>query len=335
MGIAFSFTVLVITLVVLGFSSSRIVKLLTGISSLLRVPKFLLSFVVLGLGTSLPDLMVSGIAASAGEVDLLLASIIGANLIVLCVVLAVVTIRKGAFQVREQSILENFGWIFFVIAIPFFLLMDNRLTVLEGLILVVVYLMYLFHVREQAPVAAKEEEHTHQMFPSVPKQHNKTMLLLEMLVFLGIALVASNVIVNTAVEISASFNIHPILLGFTIISLGIAIPELVLDLSALSAREEEVIWGDLIGSFITELTLVLGLAAVIGGSLSFTFDHFIVGYGFMVLAFLLVFFFAFRKKVITRTEGVMLLLLYIIFLSVQFDLIHVQSPIQSIMWLVP
>ncbi|MEK6842864.1 MAG: hypothetical protein AABY04_00080, partial [Candidatus Micrarchaeota archaeon] len=59
MGLTSSVTILLIALLVLGFSSSRVVSLLTGISSKLKMPKFLLSFVVLGLGTSLPDLFVT------------------------------------------------------------------------------------------------------------------------------------------------------------------------------------------------------------------------------------------------------------------------------------
>lgn len=324
MGLGTSFTLLVSMLILLGYSSSRVVNLLAGISSMLRIPKFLLSFVIIGLGTSMPDLLISSIAASEGQVQLMLASIIGANIILLCVVLGLVTIRKGTFQVREQSILDNFGWIFFVITIPFFLLLDGRLTTVEGFILIVIYAMYLFHIKEQEPMAKKEEEHTHQMQPAGLKERSRLRLILELLAFLVIAVGASQVIVDTAVQLSSSLNIPPILMGFAVISLGIAIPELILDMNALSAREEEVIWGDLIGSFITELTLVLGAATIFGGTLIFNVADFVVGYGFMVLSFVLVFLFAYRKKALSRAEGVMLLLLYVIFLSVQLDLINVR-----------
>ncbi len=334
MSIGFSFTVLVMMLVLLGFSSARVVKLLAGISSLLKIPKFLLSFVIIGLGTSMPDLLISSISASQGQVELMLASIIGANIVLLCVVLGIVTIRKGVFQVREQSVLENFGWIFFVIIIPFFLLLDGRLTSLEGVILIALYGMYLYHVKEEEPLARKEEEQTHQVIGFGLHEHSKARLVAELLVFLVVAVIASHFIVDTAVDISSSFNIHPLLMGFLVIALGIAIPELALDLNALQAREEEVIWGDLIGSFITELTLVLGVASIVGGVLVFKFLDFIVGYGFMVLAFVLVFFFAYRKKALSRAEGVLLLLLYVIFVSVQVDLVHV-APLDNVLLPVP
>lgn len=323
MGFGSSLTIIVIGLLVLAYSSSRLVKILATLSSLLQFPKFLLSFVILGLGTSLPDLFVSSFAASDLQFDLVLSTIIGANIIVLCLVLGVVTIRKGFFAVRENTILENFGWIFFVIAIPFFLLLDGRLTSLEGLILIVVYVMYLYNIKEQEPIAKKEEDETRQVFSEQGlRVHSKAKAVGMLLVFLAIALVASNFIVDAVESFSRDFKVHPMLMGFIVLSIGMALPEFAVDLNALRNREEEVIWGDVIGSFITELTLVLGFAAVVSGGMSFLFQNFIVSYGFMVLAFLLVFFFAYRKKQLTRTEGVMLVLLYVIFISVQVDLVH-------------
>ncbi|MFH1751290.1 MAG: hypothetical protein ABH863_06420 [Candidatus Micrarchaeota archaeon] len=322
MGFTATVTTLFIALIILGFASNRVVNLLTGISTRLRLPKFLLSFVVLGLGTSLPDLFVSTSAASQHQADLVLSTLIGANIIVICLVLGIVTIIKGNFLVREKTVLDNFGWLFFVFAIPFFLLFDGKLSAVEGLLLLVVYLMYIYNIKEQEVLMKREEEATHQVFIQGLKVKSIWAAVGQMAIFLGIAYVSSNFIVDSAIEIVKIFNINPILMGFTVLSLGIAIPEFAVDLSALKAREEEVIWGDLIGSFVTELTFILGAAAIVAGNLSFDFNKFIVPYGFMVFAFLLVFFFAYRKKELTRREGIMLVLLYFIFLSVQFDLIY-------------
>ncbi|MBI5224622.1 sodium:calcium antiporter [Candidatus Micrarchaeota archaeon] len=322
MGFTSSVTILLVALLVLGFSSSRVVSLLTGISSKLKMPKFLLSFVVLGLGTSLPDLFVTSQAAAAGQADLVISTIIGANIIVICLVLGLVTIIKGDFRVKENAIIDNFGYLFFVLAIPFFLMLDGKLTSTEGLILLIVYFMYIFNVREQESVIKKEEEETHAVFMHGLKVKKVSSALLQMVLLMAIAYIASNYIVDSAINIIANYNIHPILMGFTILSLGIAIPEFGVDLSALRAREEEVIWGDLIGSFVTELTFVLGIAAIIAGNIVFTFSNFLVAYSFMVFAFVMVFFFAYRKKELSRMEGIVLVLIYFIFLSVQFDLVH-------------
>ncbi|MFH1200648.1 MAG: hypothetical protein V1708_06280 [Candidatus Micrarchaeota archaeon] len=323
MGLGSSLTIMVIGLLVLAYSSSRLVKLMVALSSILKMPKFLLSFVILGLGTSLPDLFVSAFAASQLQFDMVIATIIGANIIVMCLVVGVVTIRKGFFAVRENTILENFGWIFFVLAIPFFLMLDNKLTSMEGFILIVVYAMYLYNIKEQEPVAKKEEDETRQVSVAQGlREHDLGRTVLMLVLFVGVVVVAANFVVGSALTFSTDFKVNPMLIGFIILSLGMALPEFAVDLNALRNREEEVIWGDVIGSFITELTLVLGLAAVVSGGMAFQFQNFIVAYGFMVLAFLLVFFFAYRKKQLSRNEGIMLVLLYVIFISVQVDLVH-------------
>ena len=140
------------------------------------------------------------------------------------------------------------------------------------------------------------------------------------LFFLIVVLASSAVAVELAVRISSEFRISPALVGFTVVAIGLALPEFALDLTALRAREEEIVWGDLIGSFITELTLVLGVAALFG-SISFSFSKFLVGYGFMIIAFVLVFLFAYQKKELTRAQGIALVLLYVVFLSTQVEIL--------------
>ncbi|MFH0922663.1 MAG: hypothetical protein V1811_01240, partial [Candidatus Micrarchaeota archaeon] len=142
-------------------------------------------------------------------------------------------------------------------------------------------------------------------------------------VFLGIILISADFVVSHAVSLSETFKIPQMLLGLTVIALGVTLPELAVDLSALRAREEEIIWGDLIGSFITELTLVLGVVAIFAAPTTeaLDFSQALVGYVFMAISFLLVFFFTYSKKCLTRAEGIALILLYVIFLSLQFDLL--------------
>ncbi|MEK6954834.1 MAG: hypothetical protein AABX01_07520, partial [Candidatus Micrarchaeota archaeon] len=230
MGFTASVTTLLISLIILGATSNRVVNLLTGISTRLRLPKFLLSFVVLGLGTSLPDLFVSTQAASQQQAELMISTLLGANIIVICLVLGLVTIIKGNFQVRETTIIENFGWLFFVLAIPFFLLFDGKLSAIEGLLLMVVYLMYIYNIKEQEALAKREEETTHAVFMQGLKVRSLWAALGQMLLLLAIAYLASNFIVDSAIAIVKDFKINPIIMGFTILSLGIAIPEFVVDL---------------------------------------------------------------------------------------------------------
>ncbi|PIO06465.1 hypothetical protein COT29_00920 [Candidatus Micrarchaeota archaeon CG08_land_8_20_14_0_20_59_11] len=316
---------LLLVLLVLGYVNMKLIRELGALSIYLKLPKFFISFILLGLGTSLPDTFIAATAASRGQLPLVIGAIIGANIIVLCLVLGVVTIVKGNFQVREKTILENVGWIFFVIMIPFFLLVDGRLTFLEGIVLLVVYLMYVYNVKEQESFHKKVGGIQLELGSAAPKmsfyRHGKERSIAKAVVYLGIIVIAADIIVTQATDISRMLGIPEMMVGFGVVALGITVPELMLNLNALKQKEEEVIWGDIIGSFITELTFVLGIAALFNvGDKAFDFSQALVGYGFMAISFLLVFFFTYNKKRLTRSEGVALILLYIVSLSLVFDL---------------
>jgi len=324
-------TLLVAALLVLGYLSTRLVRVINSVSIFFRVPKFFLSFIVLGLGTSLPDLVVAGVSSSRGQLSLVLGAIIGANVALLCLIVGFVVFVKGGLRVREKTVLENFGWLFFVLAIPFFLLLDNKLTFVEGIILIVVYLMYVYNVSEQEVFHKKEASvQTELKLGDEPPElkfykHLFGREVIKLVAFLGLVVLVANVVVDQALLLSGALGVPPMLIGLTVVALGVTLPELVLNLAALKAREEEVIWGDLIGSFTTELTLVLGVAAIFssGADSLFNFAQALTGYGFMAMCFLLIFLFAYSSKRLSKTQGIALMLLYVIFLSLQVDLLAV------------
>ena len=319
-------TLLVVFLIILAFAANRLVYYLAELSGYYGLSTFLVSFIILGFGTSLPDLFIGAISSARGEFSLVLGTVVGANILVVCLVLGVVTLVKGRLWIREKTIIENFGWIFFVLMIPFFLLFDGRLTLFEGLILVVVYFMYLYNVKEHQSYFRRAEGQQSLLQATEPvSRHGKPFLHKagRTVLALAVVLAASFLVVDNALSFSKSVGVPLAVIGMSVVALGVALPELALNLSALRAKEEEVIWGDLIGSFITELTLVLGFAALfnVPGNGLFDFGQIAVGYLFMAISFLLVFFFTYKKKELTRVEGIALMLLYVIFLSIQFDLL--------------
>src|SRR3989344_6218712 len=88
-------------LIVIAFASDKVIRVLSSLSFIFRVPKFLMAFLILGLGTSLPDMVVSAVAASEGQMQMVLGLVIGSNIIVLTVMLGIVAVIKGEFRVRE------------------------------------------------------------------------------------------------------------------------------------------------------------------------------------------------------------------------------------------
>jgi len=318
-------------LLVIAYSSDKVVRILNSISLLFRVPKFFMAFLILGLGTSLPDMIVGAVSASQGQMQMVLGMVIGSNIIVLTIMLGIVAVIKGEFRIREKTVLENFGWIFFVLMIPLFLLVDGRLSYIDGLLLIIVYLMYAYIIYTQekevwhgkdSGVQLELELSEHPLQPTFYKRKGILGIeFLKLMVFLGVLILSAQFIVQNAEIFSKQAGIPPILLGFSLIAMGVTIPQLAIEITAIRAKDEEVIWGDIIGGFITELTLVLGVAALFTGAsgVGIDFGQALVGYAFMFISFILVFFFTFTKKSLTKAEGLALLFLYLIFLTIQFD----------------
>ncbi len=329
-GVFGDITLIVLGLVIIAYVGTHLVRTLNSLSIHARLPKFVLAFVVMGLGTSVPDLFVAVFGASQGMLSLVVGTVIGANILLLTLLLGLVTFLKGGIHVREKSILENFGWLFFVIIIPFFFLLDGRLVWYEGAILIIVYFMYIYTVAEQEHMhffrtrSVQTELTLGEAAPHLAyyKKHAAFVQASKLVVFIGLLLIASKFVVDKAISLSSSFGVPPFFIGITVIAFGAALPELAMDLSALRAKEEEFIWGDLIGSFVVELSLVLGIAALFGAfssSNSFPFMQAAVGYAFMAISFLLVYFFASTRKELTKSQGLALILLYVVFISLQID----------------
>ncbi|MFH1056979.1 MAG: hypothetical protein V1717_04265 [Candidatus Micrarchaeota archaeon] len=326
-------------LVVIAYSSYKVVNILSDISYMFRIPKFLLAFLILGFGTSLPDMIVSAVSAAEGQMQMVLGLIIGSNIIVLTIMLGVVPLIKGEFRVRERTVLENFGWIFFVLMIPLFLLMDGRLSLVDGLLLIIVYLMYAYTIYTQEIEVKHSRDSGRQLELELGEQPAKPVFyksrgalgieMLKLLVFLAVLILSAEFVVQNALIFSVKAGLPPILIGFSIIALGVTLPQLAVELTALRAREEEVIWGDIIGGFITELTLVLGVAALFTGwaGVAVDFGQALVGYLFMFISFILVFFFTYTKKSLSKTQGIALLFLYLVFLTIQFDFLFLGKAI--------
>ncbi len=307
---------LLLSLAALAYFGSETIRHVTSLASHFQLPEFVVGFLVLGIGTALPDLFVSSLAAMRGNFNLVLGSIIGTNIASICLVLGIVTLTREKLAIKNKTILEDFGWIFFALVIPFFFLVDHTLSQMEGLVLVVVYFMFVYNIEsEKGRFPKKYSESGGSLTKEVPFA----------LVSTAGVLFFANLVVENAVQVSIDFGVPEIYIGFTLVAFGMALPEFSTALPAARANKEGLVWGDLIGSFVTNLTLVLGVAGLFG-PLTFDFQLFQLGYAFMAISFLMVFFFTRSDNAIDEGEAMALILLYIVFLMIGYQLFSLFAP---------
>lgn len=212
---------------------------------------------VVSFATSAPELIVSIRAALDGFPDLAFGNVVGSNIANLGLVLAV-TLLMGSIDVRKSFYKTDWPVMMFASILFFgFIYFDGELQRYEGIIMVVVLVLFLvFLLRFQKP-AVVEEEHQDE----VPLPLVKTML------FLGLGGAAlwggSELLINGAVGMATLYGVSERVIGVTVVSVGTSIPELAASVIAVIKKEKAISLGNLIGSNIFNLLAVLGITSII------------------------------------------------------------------------
>lgn len=139
-------------------------------------------------------------------------------------------------------------------------------------------------------------------------------------IFLGVALLlfAADMLVKVGTRIAVAVNIPLLLIGLLVVALGTSLPELAFELKAVREKETSMVFGDLLGSIVANGTLVIGLTSLIKPIKIQAFDEYLLATMAFVFAFGFFYFFIRTKKTLERWEGASLLVIYLIFVILEF-----------------
>ena len=212
---------------------------------------------VVSFATSAPELIVSIKAALEGSPDLALGNVVGSNIANLGLVLAV-TVLMGSIDVRKSFYTTDWP-VMMVASLLFvgFIYEDKELQQFEGIIMVVLLVLFLFYLlRVQKPAVVDE----------MPED-DKPMSLIATLFYLlvgGVGLWAgSELLIEGAKSLASSFGVSERVIGITVVSIGTSIPELAASVIAVLKKEKAISLGNLIGSNIFNLLAVLGITSIV------------------------------------------------------------------------
>jgi cation:H+ antiporter len=291
---------LLFSLLVLGKAAQIVIDSSLTLAKYLRISEIAVGFIILSTATSLPELVVSVLAAFQNEPGISMGTLLGANIADICIVLGIpLLLSKSKLLPENRSSLEKI--LIVTIALPLLIITLPR--ALLGLVLLVIYAIYTYYML-QAEVSLDGFEKV-----SRNEAAKSTVLF-----FVGILLVvgSSKYAVDSSVIIANSLGISKILIASTTISLGTTLPELAVSISALRSRRIGLAVGNALGSCITNLTLILGLATMIApfyvsrrALLTVIFFHSLACFVFLI--------FLRKRKTLGRAEGIALLSLYAIY----------------------
>ena len=303
---------IIIGLVALIYAADRLVKSAVRISRAFGVSVILIGAVIVGFGTSVPEFVVSAIAALEGKLDLAVANVVSSNTANLTLVLGSAALIAPVIA-RRRVIKREGALMFAAVAILAAVLGNGWLSAWEGFVLlgllVVAILLMIRWSNEDPDAVAAQIDDSVDLDADVPRDRHAWRREVGKEILIGAAalvvtVIAADFLLDGVVGIGESFGLSAVVLGL-ITGVGTSLPELAAGISAARRHEPELVLGNILGSNVFNSLGVVGLAAVLGpGALT---EITLVPIAIMVAAAAIAGIFSFTGQRIDRTEGAVLL----------------------------
>ena len=232
------------------------------IASIYKVSPLLIGILILGFGTSAPEIIVSALAAFENHPELAIGNAFGSNIFNIALVLGIMAIIKP-IEIKWQAIKKEWQILLGFMLIAGFLLWNKSdLSFFDGSILLgllVAFLVYTYYI-------SKKVHHEFDNLPWNVDSSQKWRIWRNLIISLTILLVSAQFIVFGGINIAKYFGVPDLIIGITLVALGTSIPELAVSLRGVFKNQHEMVVGNIIGSNIFNTVAVLAIPALISTS---------------------------------------------------------------------
>ena len=280
----------------------------SALAKLMRIPSVIIGLTIVAMGTSAPEASVSITAGLAGSNEIALGNVIGSNIFNSLGVVGICAVIY-AFATDKDILKRDLPINVAVSVLLTLMLMDGVLSRLDGVILLVLMACYIgLMIRQALKDRISKEEETEKI--SLPKSLIYIALGLAAVIFGG------NLVVDNATLLAQKLGMSETFIGLTIVAIGTSLPELVTSLVASAKKESGLALGNAIGSNIFNILFILGMSAVLS-PIPAAAESVIDGVLMTGVAVLMLVF-AWTKKGFSKMEGILCVLLYIVYTAYLF-----------------
>ena len=285
----------------------------SSIAKALKVPALIIGLTIVAFGTSAPELAVSVSSAMKGQNGIAVGNVVGSNIFNLLMVVGSAAIIYP-LAVKKSVLIKEFPFTLLSGVALFILVQDmaldgasvNTLSRIDGLMLLLffgIFMYYLIEVALKARANGEEEE-----IEGMPLGKS---ILFAIGGIIGIV-IGGDMVVDSASNIARAWGMSETLVGLTIIAIGTSLPELVTSIVAARKGESDIALGNVIGSCIFNVFLILGVSSLINPieMVGPIFIDILI----MIIVTIATYFFAINKK-ITRLEGGLLVGSYVVYMA--------------------
>lgn len=306
-------------LILLVWSADRFVDGSAATARYFGMPSLLIGIIIVGFGTSAPEMVVSALAATAGNPGIALGNAYGSNITNIGLILGF-TALISPIAVSSQVVRKELPILLAISAMAAWQIYDGELTRLDAIILLAVFALIMGttiyqelkkkkHAPQDAPDApdAQDDNDAQESSMSLPKA------IMWLVLGLVLLIVSSRMLVWGAVEIAHALGISDLIIGLTIVAVGTSLPELASSIIAAIKNEHDIALGNIIGSNLFNTLAVVGIAGSIA-PMEVSFEVLTRDITVMCALTVALLIFALGKKGkarINRFEGALLLLSYI------------------------
>jgi len=254
---------IIIGLILLVWSADRFILGAMGLARHLEVSPLIIGIIVVGFGTSAPELFISAIAALRDTTGLAVGNALGSNITNIALILGI-TACLTPLVVRESIFRREFPILLLATAITWIFIQDQLLTWLEGSTLIFLLVLVLFFIGRSSQDSHQQLD-TESERASEPNEHTKTLTQSIFWLFLGLILllVSSDMLVTASVKLAHIFGISDVVIGLTIIAIGTSLPELAASVTGALKHHTDLAIGNIIGSNIFNILGVMSIPALI------------------------------------------------------------------------
>jgi len=303
--------IFVVSLYVLVKSADKFTEFAEKIGLKLGMSPFVVGLTIIAIGTSLPELISSIMAVLSGSSDMVIGNVLGSNIANICLVLGI-----GAILIKSGKIEHNLRSIdlpFFIISI--FLLgifmLDGKITILEGVFSLVGIIIFILYMKSNIKNTTKKE-----IAKGVLIQKDGSSLLK-----LSVGLIISSVFIffgakytiDSAIQLSSLLNIGKSIISASAIAIGTSLPELSVTISLVKKKNITGAVGNVLGSNIFNTLGVIGISSLFGTLIVSNFMLIFVLPVTLIATFM--FYIITNDQKISKWQGALLLLFYVVFMT--------------------
>jgi cation:H+ antiporter len=305
-------------LIILILGADLLVRGASRLAAAFGVSPLAIGLTIVALGTASPEIAVSIQAAASGQADLTLGNVLGSNIFNILFILGLTSI-VAPIVIAKQLIRKDAPIMLGVSLLVLTLAFDGNLGAMDGAILVFLLVLYtVFALKQSGSESTKvQNEYAEEYAQKQPRTtRNSVGNIVFVLLGLGLLILGSNWLVDSAVQIAKTLGVSELIIGLTIVAVGTSLPEVATSVIAALKGESDIAVGNAVGSNIFNLLGVLGIGTLASpDGISVTAHVLQLDFPVMVFVALVTLPVFYIDSRISRAEGVLLLAYYVMYVT--------------------